>query len=365
MFITLALKSLHHRKGSVVLTMMAMIISMMVLLGVEHIRHQAKANFANSISGVDLLVGARTSKINLLLYSVFRVGSPTQNISWQSFDSLANNAQVSWAIPISLGDSHKGYRVIGTTTDYFTHFKYGQQQALTFTQGKVFNHVYEVVLGADVARTLGYKLGDELILSHGLASTSFQQHDKQKFTVSGILATTGTPVDKSLHVSLQGIEAVHLSQAILSRLNDKQLSELKPKSVTAVMLGLTSKLGVFGLQREINTNPKEPLMALFPGVALSELWQTLSSVENTLRLISSLVFISALFGLSAMLLSSIRERQQEVRLLRMIGASPLFLFCFIELEALIIALASAIVAIVLLSIGLSVMQDYSSRQHLD
>ena len=326
MYFRLAAKSLHYRKGSVVLTMFAMVISMMVLIGVEHIRHQAKANFANSISGVDLLVGARTSKINLLLYSVFRVGSPTQNISWKAFKTLSDDPQVKWAIPMSLGDSHQGFRVLGTNKQFFDVFKYGNDRQLAFAFGDVFSSAHHVVLGADVARELGYELDDKIVLSHGLSKTSFQQHDKHKFTVIGILAPTGTPVDKTLHVSLQGLEAVHLSPAVLATLSQAQLNKLQPQNITAILLGLTSKLSVFNLQRNINTAKEEPLIAILPGVALSELWQMLSGVENTLRLISSLVFISALFGLSAMLLSSIRERQQEVRLLRMIGASPLFLF---------------------------------------
>ena len=112
MFIRLATKSLLNRKGSVLLTILAMSVSIFVLLGVEHIRGQSKQSFNNTVSGVDLIVGARTGSLNLLLYSVFRIGSPTNNIAWDTYQSISNNAKVAWAIPISLGDSHQGYRVM-------------------------------------------------------------------------------------------------------------------------------------------------------------------------------------------------------------------------------------------------------------
>jgi putative ABC transport system permease protein len=155
MFAKLALSSLQDRKGSVLLSIMAMIVSIFVLLGVEHIRHQAKQSFTNSVSGVDLIVGAKTGSLNLLLYSIFRVGTPTNNISWQSFQKISQSPKVKWAVPIALGDSHQGFRVLGTNRDYFTHFSYASQRNLEFHQGQAFTQVFELVLGADVAKKLG------------------------------------------------------------------------------------------------------------------------------------------------------------------------------------------------------------------
>ena len=359
MFLRLATKSLLHRKGSIILIIFAISVSIFVTLAVDHIRHQAKSSFANSVSGVDLIVGAKTGNLNLLLYSVFRLGSPTNNISWQSYKHLQANSAVNWSIPISLGDSHKGYRVLGTTKNYFKHFSYGNKHKLSFSQGEAFNDVFELVLGAKVAASLGYQVGDSITLSHGIGPTSFTHHDESPFVITGVLAPTGTPVDQTVHVSLQGLEAVHMSPALLNKaIAENTLSQLQPQSITAVLVGLKSKMMVFNIQRAINTSFDEPLLAILPGVVLSELWQTMLAVENTLRLISALVVLSSLLGLSAMLLTSIKQRSKEIQLLRIIGASPFFIYWFIELEALLITLTSTLISMASLVAALYFAQSY-------
>ena len=365
MFFRLAAKSLLNRKGSVVLTILAMSVSIFVLLGVEHIRTQTKESFNSTVSGIDLIVGSRTGNLNLLLYSVFRIGSPTNNIDWATYQTIAKNAKVAWAIPISLGDSHKGYRVMGTSADYFKHFSYGNKRPLDFAEGKPFSDLFDVVLGSEVAKKLGYSPGDNIVLAHGLGNTSFSLHDDRPFNITGILATTGTPVDQTVHISLQGIEAIHIDwqQGVKipgSTLTTDQLASLEPqpKTITAFMLGLHSRMATFQVQRDINNFRQEPLSAILPGVALSELWQMMGVLENTLRLISGLILIAALLGLSAMMLASIREREHEIHLLRAIGAPPTYLFLLVEMEAILISLLSLITALSALYLGLLLSGDF-------
>lgn len=362
-FITLAIKSLISRRGSVALAILAMAVSIFVLLGVEHIRHQAKDSFSKTVSGVDLIVGARTGGLNLLLYAVFRMGSPTNNISWDTYQKISSDTAVQWAIPISLGDSHKGYRVMGTTANYFEHFSYGKKRRLAFAQGKPFEQTLDVVLGAEVAHALGYELGDQLILSHGVAATSFSNHDDHPFTVVGVLAPTGTPVDRTLHVDLAGIEAIHIGWQSGVKLpgarspTDLNQADLTPKSITAFFVGLKSRMTTFRFQREINTYRREPLTAILPGVALSELWQMMGALEQTLLLVSSLVFVSAALGVCAMLLSSLKTREREIQLLRVAGASPRFIFLLIQVETFFIVLCSTLLGGGLLLGGLSLAQE--------
>ena len=365
MYLRLACKSLLNRKGSVLLTLMAITVSVVVLLGIEHIRHQAKNNFSKTVSGVDLIVGAKTSNINLLLYSVFRIGNATNNIRWDSYKEIVSDPRVSWAIPISLGDSHRGYRVMGTTIEYFKHFSYGRQKKLDFLNGREFQEVFDVVLGFEVAKKLGYSIGDKLVLAHGLANTSFSLHDDKPFQVVGILTPTGTPVDQTLHVSLQGIEAIHLDwkhgvKKTGNTMSEKSIDnlDLTPKNITAFMVGLKSKITTFRVQRNINNYPQEPLLAILPGVALTELWQMMSVMENTLRLVSALVLIAALLGLSAMLLASMRERDREIAIMRTIGASPWFLFFLIEAEAILITVMASVLGTLTLFLSLTALEDY-------
>ena len=258
MFLRLTLASLWSRKGSALLTFLAISVSVFVLLGVEQIRHQTKNSFSSAVSGSDLIVGARTGDINLLLYSVFRLGYPTNNVSWQSYQTIAANPNVAWTIPIALGDSHKGYRVMGTNHDYFKHFRFGQKQPLHLAKGAVFSDLFDVVLGSEVARALKYNLGDEVILAHGMARVSFSKHDDKPFRVVGILKPTGTPVDQTLHVSLAGIEAIHTGWQNGVKLpargghSDHHQPDLRPTSITAFMVGVNAKLATFTLQRHIN-----------------------------------------------------------------------------------------------------------------
>ena len=178
--LSMALKSAKFRRTSLLLTVVSIAISVTLLLGVDMVRKQARGSFLNTVSQTDLVVGARSGPTNLLLYSVFRIGNATNNVSWETYETIAAMDEVAWTIPISLGDSHRGFRVMGTTGEYFEHYGYGNNRSLTFEIGEPFAEVYETVLGADVARSLGYEIGDELLISHGLVSADFANHDDKR-----------------------------------------------------------------------------------------------------------------------------------------------------------------------------------------
>lgn len=342
MFWKIAWHSLAQRKTSVLLTVVALTVSVLVLVGIEHLRQNARSGFTRTVAGTDLIAGARTGDVNLLLYAVFRLGNPSNNISWRSYREIAGLTDVAWTIPLSLGDSHKGYKVLATNEDYFTYYRYGSGEPLRLSQGRAFQSPFEVVLGAEVARKLGYQLGDSLVLAHGAVSTHFTLHDAHPFEVVGIFAPTGTPVDQTLHISLQGMEALHRPPgAALSP------ESLQPEALTAVMVGLNSRVKVFQVQRLINQYRGEPLQAILPGITLTQLWSTLSIMENTLRVISGLVLLAALCGMAAMLLASLRERRQEIRLLRTIGASPIFIGLLLQIEVLVMAGLATVLALLL------------------
>ncbi|MGR5277770.1 ABC transporter permease [Vibrio rotiferianus] len=367
--VKLAWKSLMNRKATAILTIMTVAISVVLLLGVERIRTQAKDSFANTISGTDLIVGGRSGQVNLLLYSVFRIGNATNNIDWKSYQEFANHRAVDWAIPISLGDSHKGFRVMGTNHSYFEHYKYGSKQPLTFSEGKEFNGLFETVLGSDVAKQLGYNIGSEIIIAHGISDVGFSRHDNLPFKVVGILEPTGTPVDKTVHVSLEAIEAIHVGWESGARLGptpkaeDLKSRDFQPKQITAMLVGLKSRIQTFALQRQINTYPKEPLSAIMPGVALHELWGMMSVAEQALMAVSGFVVVAGLLGMLSSLLTSLQERRREMAILRAMGARPRHVFSLLISEASLLTFAGIITGVAGLYSILALLQPIIQQSY--
>ena len=473
-----ASRSLRYRLNGVLLTIASVALSVFVLLGVEHVRQEARSGFASTVSGVDLIVGARTGEINLLLLSIFRIGTATANVSWESVEQLNQQKNIDWTVPISLGDSHRNFRVIGTTQAFFSRYKYGAKQPLVFEQGRPFEAVAEVVLGARVARELGYQLGDSLVLSHGMADTSFTHHDQLPFAVSGILAPTGTPIDNALFVGLDAIDAMHSDGGSESHQaheghdahedhdahnehevheehdahvgpdadedheahedhddhkghevyeehdahqghdahNEHEVREehdahLGPDAdedhdahedhdghegrevyeehdahqdhdahvgsdaeedheahedhvdldhheehdqahdhppigtVTAVLVGLSSPITTLQVKRWVDEYEEEALLAILPGVALTQLWELVGNVESVLLGISVLILVSSLLGLNAMLLASMRERRREIEVLRSIGAPSSFILSLLMSESLLIVSVGVMLAV--------------------
>ena len=410
-----ASRSLRYRLSGVLLTIASVALSVFVLLGVEHVRQEARSGFASTVSGVDLIVGARTGEINLLLLSIFRIGTATANVSWESVEQLDQQRNVDWTVPISLGDSHRNFRVIGTTQAFFSRYKYGAKQPLVFEQGQPFEAVAEVVLGARVARELGYQLGDSLVLSHGMADTSFTHHDQLPFAVSGVLAGTGTPIDNALFVGLEAIDAMHSDggsenhqaheapdaherhegheehdahedydahegrdehevheehvvhedhdaheghdahedhdtheehEALDDHEEHHEAHDHPPiGTVTAVLVGLSSPITTLQVKRWVDEYEGEALLAILPGVALTQLWELVGNVESVLLGISVLILVSSLLGLNAMLLASMRERRREIEVLRSIGAPSSFILSLLMIESLLIVSVGVVLAV--------------------
>lgn len=362
----LAMASLNNRRFTALLTVFAIALSVTLLLAVERVRTEARVSFASTISGTDLIVGARSGSVSLLLYSVFRIGNATNNIRWDSFQQIAANPQVKWAIPLSLGDSHRGYRVMGTSRAYFEHYQYGRGQALQLAAGRAFaDDPFELVLGAEVAQALTYSLGEQLVLAHGVATISLLKHDDKPFRVVGILQRTGTPVDRTLHISLAGMEALHIDwQSGMPARGAAQVSatqardlDLTPSAITAVLLGLNSKIATFSLQRAINEFRGEPLLAILPGVALQELWSLMGTAEQALFVVSLFVVLTGLIGMLTAILTSLNERRREMAILRSVGARPWHIASLLIVEAFALALAGVLLGLLLLYVSIALAQD--------
>lgn len=374
--LTLSRKSLLNRFSSIAITTIAIALSITLLLLIERARVDAKTSFYNTVSGTDLIVGARTGSTELLLFSVFRIGHPTNNLSFTSYQDIISKRSVKWAIPLSLGDSHKGFNVIGTNNDYFTHYRYANKQNLVFTKGHAFEQVNHVVLGSNVAKKLHYHLGDTIVLSHGAGNTSFHHHDDHPFKVVGILAATGTAVDNSVHVPLIAIDNIHGSATAPSISKKHQADEHhahdhhdeqhyseqsdehsklpalsnaeltgQPKQISAFLLGLKNPIFALQLQRNISQYKQEPLLAIMPRFTLRQLWEVVGVFEKALLVISGAVVVIALLGMLTNLLASLSQRRRELAILRSVGATPRTIFTLLGLEALLITVCATLLAI--------------------
>jgi putative ABC transport system permease protein len=399
MRLRLAGKSLLNRRGTVLLTILSLTIGILLVLGINHLRTQVKESFNNTLSGTDLIVGARGGALNLLLYSVFHMGSSTHSIRWKTYEELAKHSQVKWVIPLAMGDSHKGHRVVATTPDFFAHYAYGKKQNLGFAAGKSFAGKYDLVIGTAVARKLGYQVGDKIVLAHGIAEVSLAKHDDSPFVITGVLSPTGTPVDKSLYISLAGMAAIHegwqsgvhipSSKKSSQQTVQKQIGQdahehdqeehheqaddhsseeehdehhhdhhVHDQSLSAIFVGLNNRATTFAVQRQINQYTGEPLQAIIPGLALTELWQLVGSAETAFNLIAWLVVIAGLLGMTTSLLAGLSQRQREFAILRSLGAGPWYLFVLVILEVLLICSCAIVFAIALLTLLLWSLQPW-------
>lgn len=325
------------------LVVLSIALSTLLLLGIEQLRRDTRDSFSQAVSGTDLIVGARTGSVSLLLYSVFRVGAATNNIRWSSVQALQAQRGVEWVIPLSLGDSHRGFAVVGTMGDYFRHFRYGDRQPLALAQGRAFDGVFEAVVGAEVARRLGYQPGARIVLSHGDGALAENGHADKPFTVVGVLAPTGTPVDRSVHIPLAGMEAIHLDWMAGAPLPGMAVTaeqalqqDLTPRQVTAVLVGLQRRSAVFSMQRWVSSFQAEPLMAILPGVALDELWELVSLGERSLLAVGALVAVTSVLGLVAVVLAGLNERRRELAILRAVGAGPRHVLALLLIEGALV-----------------------------
>ena len=344
-WINLSWKSLKNRRLATTLTVFSMMLSLVLLMSVERVRRAAESGFTQSISGVDLIVGARSGSVQIVLYSVFNLGQATNNVSIESYNDLKNRPEVEWTIPYSLGDGHRGFRVVATNTDFFKYYQFRSKEKVEFAAGQAFNSYFDVVIGSDVAEALNYQLGSLVEVAHGSTKgDGIQSHNDKPFTVVGVLKPTGTQIDRALYISLEAMEAIHLDwQTGSAPTVENQIAKEKitadmvqPKTITSFFLRTKNRIETLKLQRTINDYKAEPLLAVIPGVVLSELWQSLGSLEKILKAISFLVMLVGLMSMLIAIMTSLNERRREMAILRVLGASLIQILNLILLETFIL-----------------------------
>lgn len=370
-FFKLALKSLKNRSTSTLLTILSISLSVALLLAVERTKRAAEDGFTQAVSQVDLLVGARNGPLNLILYTVFNMGSASNNISWESYQDIRQKPEVAWTIPYSLGDGHKGFRVVATDENFYEHYQFRSDRKVEFESGKPALDVWDVVIGSEVQTKLKYKIGDQVVIAHGVTrGEGIQLHDDKPFRVVGILKPTGTALDQSLYISLYGMEAIHIdwkSGAAPTKENSisqQQLSKenIKIGPITSFFLRTKSRIETLKLQRTINNYDSEPLLAIIPGATLSELWRGLSQIDTVLKIISLMVLIVGLAAMVSAILAGLNERRREMAILRSLGASPLRLTSLLVFESSLVTFTALIFGIALNVFIFTVLSSWLERQ---
>ena len=397
---TLVFQSLLNRWLSCLLIILTLAFSISLYFTVSRIQESVKASFKSTVSGVDSVVAARGGNLQILLNSVFLIGEPSAPIQWNTYKDIANNNKIKWAVPISLGDSHKGYRVIGTTNDYFKQIKYSSGKNIELLTGNTFNDVFDVVLGSVVAGKLNYNIGEEIAITHGLSDVgevhtftseknenhddhddhakheedegdddhASHDHENLGFKVSGILKPTGTPIDNAVYVSLAGIEAMHTGWIGNQKVIDVSLeqimkNELKPKTISAIFLSLNNRTQIFQFQRDIINYKEEAISSVMPGITLSRLWMLTGNVDKAFKIITFFIIIIALLGMIAMTIAGLSSRRREMAILRSVGASPTNIVSLLLVESIIISVVSCIVGYILMVVIFSLGKDYLQNNY--
>lgn len=350
----LTYKSLANRKFTSMLCILSIALSVTLFLGIERIRTGARDGFTNTISKTDLIVGAKGGSLQLLLYTVFHIGGAVNNIRMTTYEDIKSNPYVEWAIPISLGDSYKGYRVVATDENFFHHYRFRGDQGVTFKEGKIPTDTFDVVLGSEVAKKLGHKVGDPIVLTHGLATEAILSHTQTPFKIVGIMNSTMTPIDTGVYINLYGMEAMHFGwesgvpsdEAINPDRFKKE--NIQINQITSFMLKLKSRIAILKIRRMVDSYEKEPIMGIIPALALSEMWQTIGYVEQILFLVSLCVLLVGILSILISLYTSINERRREMAILRSLGARSYHIFTLLLYESMLLVVSGCILGIGLL-----------------
>ena len=300
------------------------------------VNHQIQQAFARDLAGIDVVVGAKGSPLQLILSGVFQIDTPTGNVPLADVQTLQTNPQVAKLIPISMGDSFKGYRIIGTTPDYLSHY------AGVMASGALWQAPMQAVLGAKVARDTGLRVGDSFVGSHGLGGGG-HAHGQTPYAVTGVLAPSGSVMDRLILTATESVWRVHEKDTALDAADQKILEE--EREVTLALIQYRSPLAAVTFPRFINTSTN--MQAASPALEVSRLLGLIGIGADVLRAFAGVLLLTAGVGVFIALWSAVRERRADLALLRMLGAAPRQLAALLWCEALWLALLATLLGLAL------------------
>ena len=304
-----------------------------------------KDQMDNNLRGIDMVVGAKGSPLQLILSSVYHVDSPTGNISYKEAEKISNNRMVGSSIKLLYGDNHKGYRIVGTEKKFIDLYKG------IFEEGKEWGKPFEVIVGSKVHKNLNIKIGDKLVSSHGLRETG-ESHEDQSFEVVGLLEPSNSVIDQLIITSPESVWDIHDTHNHNDTNDnfenenkhdhehedehDHKHEEYDDKEITAMLIKFSSPMNIIQFPRQINETTN--LQAAVPSYEISRLFKLFGFGIDTISYLAYLIIIVSGFSLFINLFNAMNERKYEMALIRTIGATRFQLSSMIILESLILTL---------------------------
>jgi len=336
--ITLAWRYLWSRPLAAALNLLLLSLGLASMTFLLLVSHQIDQAFERDLAGIDVVVGAKGSPMQLILSGVFHLDVPTGNVPLAAVKELEAHPQVASVIPISLGDSFRGFRIVGTTPAYIAH--YGARLA----QGGVWSGAMQAVIGAQVARKTGLKTGDRFTGSHGLGSSEgpgSATHAESPFVVAGVLAPSGGVLDRLVLTSLESVWQVHETDTALDD-DDRKILE-QEREVTLALIRYKTPLAAVTFPRFINTTTD--MQSAAPAVEITRLLGMVGVGVDVLRALAGVLLLTAGLSVFIALWSAVRERRADLALLRMLGAPPRKIAGLLLCEALWLALLAALLGV--------------------
>ncbi len=342
--IVLTWKNLISRPLSTGLSLMLLTLGVGMISMILMLSSRLEEQFQRNMSGIDMVVGAKGSPLQLILSAVFQVDAPTGNIPLEEVEKLKKNRFVASVIPLSYGDSYKGYRIVGTNTDYPALYE------ATTVKGTIWNSSMEVTVGARVAEVLDINVGDKLISSHGLAEVG-EMHQDDAYEVVGVFDYSSSVIDQLILTSPESIWNVHTHEE----------GEEIEREVTAALVKFRNPMGMIQLPRMINQNTT--MQAALPAYEINRLFGMMGVGFDALSVLAVVIVIVSGISLFINLYNTIRERKYELALLRTYGASPFQLLMLVMGEGFMLSISGFFMGIIFSRIGMLFLGSFVAKSY--
>ncbi|MDA9323841.1 FtsX-like permease family protein [Flavobacteriaceae bacterium] len=340
----LSIKNIFNKPLSSFISLSLLILGIGIISLLLQLNTLIKDQMDNNLRGIDMVVGAKGSPLQLILSSVYHIDSPTGNISLEDAENISKNRMVGSSIKILYGDNHKGFRIVGAEKKFIELYKG------VIKEGKEWNSPYEVLVGSKVYEKLKINLGDNLVGSHGLRETG-QSHDEGTFKVVGLLEPSNSVIDQLIITSPESVWDIHDTH---NHKNDDEHDHENEhahddREITAMLIKFKSPMNIIQFPRQINENTN--LQAAVPSYEISRLFKLFGFGIETLSYLAYLIIIVSGFSLFINLFNSMRERKYEMALIRTLGASRFQLSTMIIFESLVLTISGFVLGLLFSRFG--------------